>query len=244
MDERKDEGSVLTEKEVKDIVGWITAQIQMTEICGVHPRKKISWTDAQIWTLRSFVENPKSLMLMGYSENGQLTLHSSDAPRKRIPSGKFAYFVKLKPVTLELSTLSETVNFGYVSSSKLDSLINSMNQVYIPSTTGGSSWPPSSRREYFRALHKFMASLTEAVNLAKGKTVLYVPTEDVTSSRSASRKSDLIQRLESTLIHWTRQIKEVVAVEENQMSATEKDGPLDEIDFWQARTVDLSGISD
>lgn len=49
------------------------------------------------------------------------------------------------------------------------------------------------------------------------------------------------QRLESTLIHWTRQIKEIV----NQQDSTEEggeSGPLAEIDFWRSRSVDLSGI--
>jgi dynein heavy chain len=51
---------------------------------------------------------------------------------------------------------------------------------------------------------------------------------------------DLIQRLESCLIHWTRQIKEVVG--ESRDTSDSLEGPLDEIAFWESRNNDLSGI--
>jgi dynein heavy chain len=43
------------------------------------------------------------------------------------------------------------------------------------------------------------------------------------------------------LIHWTRQIKEVVTNQDDEAS-TENAGPLAEIEFWRLRTIDLSGI--
>ena len=78
---------------------------------------------------------------------------------------------------------------------------------------------------------------------SKGKTVLYIPQEDVSDPLLASKDKDLTQRLESTVIHWTRQIKEVVNSSDMFVS-TERSGPLDEIEFWKNRTIDLSGISD
>ena len=58
------------------------------------------------------------------------------------------------------------------------------------------------RKDYIRSLHKFM-SLTEAVN-QKGKTVLYIPAEALDNVERAAQDKDLVQRLESTVIHWTR----------------------------------------
>jgi hypothetical protein len=52
-----------------------------------------------------------------------------------------------------------------------------------------------------------MANLTERAHELKGKTVLYIPAEDIRDVAAAAREKDLVQRLESTLIHWTRQIK-------------------------------------
>ena len=47
---------------------------------------------------------------------------------------------------------------------------------------------------------------------AKGKTALYIPGEDISDVKAAAKDKDLVQRLESTVIHWTRQIKEVKCV--------------------------------
>ena len=58
-------------------------------------------------------------------------------------------------------------------------------------------------------MHRFMASLTETAWDQRGTTTLYIPSEDLDNSELAAKQKDLVQRLESTLIHWTRQIKEV-----------------------------------
>ncbi len=45
------------------------------------------------------------------------------------------------------------------------------------------------------------------------------------------------------MIHWTRQIKEVLS-SQDALQTAENAGPLEEIDFWKNRCADLSGISD
>ena len=44
------------------------------------------------------------------------------------------------------------------------------------------------------------------------------------------------------VIHWTRQIKEVLASQE-AMESSDSSGPLEEIEFWRARCEDLSGLT-
>ena len=43
------------------------------------------------------------------------------------------------------------------------------------------------------------------------------------------------------MIHWTRQIKEVLNAQE-ALETAESTGPLEEIDFWNNRCIDLSGL--
>ena len=45
------------------------------------------------------------------------------------------------------------------------------------------------------------------------------------------------------MIHWTRQIKEVLS-SQDAYETSENAGPLEEIEFWRSRCDDLSGISD
>ena len=44
------------------------------------------------------------------------------------------------------------------------------------------------------------------------------------------------------VIHWTRQIKEVLTSQE-AMESSDSSGPLEEIEFWRARCEDLSGLT-
>ena len=53
---------------------------------------------------------------------------------------------------------------------------------------------------------------------------------------------ELVGRLEATMIQWTRQIKEVLSAQE-AVETNENAGPLDEIEFWNNRCKDLSGLS-
>lgn len=46
----------------------------------------------------------------------------------------------------------------------------------------------------------------------------------------------------ASMIHWTRQIKEVLRAQE-AVESRESAGPLEEIEFWRNRCTDLSEIS-
>lgn len=101
----------------------------------------------------------------------------------------------------------------------LGSLLAVMEDTYVDMIINNTSWPDSVRKDFTAQVHKFMANLTESVHSLKGKTVLYIPGEDVSDAQAVAREKDLVQRLESTLIHWTRQIKEVVNNQDNSSPA-------------------------
>ena len=72
-------------------------------------------------------------------------------------------------------------------------------------------------------------------------TKLYIPNEDLSEKMNPVQDKDLIQRLESILLHWIRQIKDIV---NNQESGNENElaGPLDEIKHWTSRQTNLSDV--
>lgn len=75
----------------------------------------------------------------------------------------------------------------------------------------------------------------------EGYTELYIPKEDL-SSRDGQDK-DLIQRLESTIIQWNRQIKEIISNSDSHQE-NENEGPLDEIRYWRKRRENLKHIDE
>ena len=92
-----------------------------------------------------------------------------------------------------------------------------MNNEYVPKLHGENDWPDGVKKEFQANLNKFMATLTEESATSKGRTQLYIPEEHISDVDTAARDKDLLQRLESTVIYWTRQIKEVVS---NQDAST------------------------
>lgn len=89
-------------------------------------------------------------------------------------------------------------------------MLTMMNHLFVPTALDNTTWPASMRTDIIGSLHKFMASLTEHAHETFGKTVLYIPHEDISDPASAAKDKALVQRLETSVIHWTRQIKEVV----------------------------------
>lgn len=160
---------------------------------------------------------------------------------------EFMYFVRPEGKPLTVQNIRRLVKYGRVSGqghglSAMSSLLRAMNTVFAGQFRDNASWPESVRKDFAGQLHKFVATLTETTNQSKGKTILYIPLETVDDPEATAQDKDLVQRLESTMIRWTRQIKEVVN-NQDMAANTETSGPLEEIQFWRSRTQDLSGIS-
>lgn len=228
----------------KALVSWVQDRITVPGYASNM------WTEEHELLASDFFLNPGVTKLVAYMDNDiGLVMHTSNVPAlKKIPC--LQYFLKPGDESeLTIADVSKKVQFGVCSGNAMDSLLNLMNGVYLPSFTNNNTWPESVKREFSGQLHKFMASLTETTNFVKGHTVLYLPDEEgldelLQSDMSPSaleKHKDLIQHLESTLIHWTRQIKEVVTNQETSQHI-DNAGPLEEIEFWRSRTVDLSGI--
>ncbi|ESN99380.1 hypothetical protein HELRODRAFT_66740, partial [Helobdella robusta] len=135
------------------------------------------------------------------------------------------------------------VIFGLSNAKHLDSLLRFMSGVFIPSFYQNSIWPDSIKNEFTLKLQRFMAHLNDTKWKSENKTVLYIPLEAVlTNVDIASKNKEMIQRLEMILIHWTRQIKELLS-SQDALQLSEGSGPLEEIQFWSNRCDDLSGIT-
>lgn len=69
--------------------------------------------------------------------------------------------------------------------------------------------PDNLKKEFQTQTHKFLADLNEIQGIREGKTKLYIPEEQF--EVVDNQKKDLVQRLESILIHWSREIKDIIA---------------------------------
>ncbi|KAJ3127608.1 Dynein heavy chain 2, axonemal, partial [Nowakowskiella sp. JEL0407] len=147
------------------------------------------------------------------------------------------------------ANFSKRIQFGLVSGTAMESMLRVMSGVYVPMFLDNKRWPESVRRDFTNQVHKFMANLTDTTHQMKGHTVLYVPNEDLSDIEKTAKSKDVVQRLETLMVHWTRQIKEVLNSQHNSNNSSgsessENSGPLEEIRFWRNRCDDLSSICD
>ena len=150
-----------------------------------------------------------------------------------------AYFIKRKlNERITMNNINEIVIAGLCDGDPLDQLLRMMNDA-CPKLLGETDWPENVKKEFVANLHNFMAVITEASYVAKGMQNLYIPNEDLSDVDTAIKDKDLLQRLESIVIYWTRQIKELVSNQDSSQTSHDNSSPLDEIKHWTDRTANL-----
>ena len=146
-----------------------------------------------------------------------------------------AYFLRPNETLLSRDNVRAEVQFGSVAGKGLSMVsLKRIMEGFVEKQVANNS-------ELSGHFHRCMANLTDAVHHADGATVLYCPNFEEDSLREASQDKERLQIMESVVIHWTRQIKEVVNNHDSSSSA-ETAGPLDEIEFWKGRARDFVGI--
>ncbi|KAA0178390.1 hypothetical protein FNF27_00239 [Cafeteria roenbergensis] len=206
------------------------------------------WTDDHDKVIETFLYNPESPRLVAYMSKvdgkDELALLT---PFSAVPVAPRQYFYVARTTNnaLTMDNIRSNVQFGLVSNGSMDSMLRFLRGAVMQSIRSTVAWPASMRKDFVAQVHKFTASLVEASNQAKGKTVLYLPDEPLPEKPTAANMDkELAQLLDATVLHWTRQVREVVSQQQDMSSqAAETAGPLDEIAFWKRRTADLSSIA-
>jgi dynein heavy chain len=99
--------------------------------------------------------------------------------------------------TININDVEETVTFGIIEGSPLETLLKLMKNDFAPDILNKKlQWPDSLQKEFLSHMHKFLASLTETTFRMKGSTVLYVPLERIDNVKEARKQKDLCVRLD------------------------------------------------
>ena len=222
-----------------DCLQWVKERV----LYSLALEKEDAWSDeATNHATQFLVDNKvKRLFAQVDPEAGLITgimQHTAGNPAPPDQAVLIIYFFKRDATEVVPENIDNAVHFGVMLNNGMDSFLRVMQHVYAPTLLRNRQWPESIQKDFSAQLHRFLAGLTENVNRMKGCTVLYVPQEDI---EEAAQDKDRVQRFESALIHWTRQIKDVLNEKDN-VESSENEGPLAEIEFWRARTEDLNNI--
>jgi len=120
--------------------------------------------------------------------------------------------------------------------------------VYLPliaNPANQEGWPDVISKDVIENYHRFLANLFVTIGLTKGKTLLPLPPADSGGDDKNTREKERVHSLESAVVTWTRQIKNVLKTDpENLLKAGEHPGPLAQIKFWEAKANNLNSIHD
>ncbi|XP_063042411.1 dynein axonemal heavy chain 2 [Engraulis encrasicolus] len=199
------------------------------------------WTEENLLVLDQFVADENLKLLVIYLDQFA-GLKVEFAMPAQAPD-QLAYFIRTEGTPVTLETFEGALQYGMLRGGGSESLLRLMNGVFAPTATLSSNWPESIKNNYLGHMHRFLTTLTDARFKLVGNTVLYIPMEAMQGTpEEAAKDKELVQRLEMVVIHWTRQIKEVLNAQET-VETGDSAGPLEELSFWSARCSDLSGIS-
>ncbi|CAG9462750.1 unnamed protein product [Pedinophyceae sp. YPF-701] len=162
---------------------------------------------------------------------------------------KLMYFVKRSADAITPENVATALLDGEIGEAPLEQLLGMSQEVFLPlltNTRNQQGWPDVITREVVENVHKFVAEVTITMGRTQGKTLLPLPPVDGEEAEALTSDKDLIHVLESEVVMWTRQIKNVLKLDPESvfasMPAGEHPGPLNEIDFWESRAADLNSI--
>ena len=81
---------------------------------------------------------------------------------------------------ININNILSAVQYGIVQGNVMESLGELMASVFMPMCGANGSWPSSIKKDFTGFLHKFQAQLVETTNGIQGRTVLYIPKENIT----------------------------------------------------------------
>ncbi|XP_077988088.1 dynein axonemal heavy chain 2-like [Glandiceps talaboti] len=205
--------------------------------------KSDMWKEEHDLAIDKFLQsNGANRLLVIYLDSLNGLVADSNIPTNTVD--EMSYFIRTEGDPLTADNFLKCVQYGTVHCGHIESLLRLMHGIYSPIFIENKSWPDSIKNDFSAQLHRFMASLTDTHYKMQGHTVLYIPNEGLhITPEKAAKDKELVQRLETAMVHWTRQIKEVLA-NQDAFETAENSGPLEEIEFWRMRCEDLSGISE
>lgn len=127
----------------------------------------------------------------------------------------------------------------------LENLYLICNEVFMPvlgNPLNMIGWSDLVSKDLMDKFHVFLAYTYVTIGQVKGRTLLPLPPNDVTSSEKTSSK-DKSQLLEQAIVHWTKQIKNVLKQDpESALKNGKHPDPLTEIDFWKNKSENLNSV--
>ncbi|TKS69390.1 Dynein heavy chain 2, axonemal [Collichthys lucidus] len=222
---------------------YLKGVVQLFVRCVALPGvTKDLWTEENESALVQFIMDTTITTMVVYIDtNARLHVeYSIPSPAAKCLN----YFIRKPGSKITAETFDKVVQFGSVRGDPAKSLLSKIACIHAPAVALHDFRDKSIKDDYTNNMHCYLLSLTDDMNKKKGETVLYVPVEcQKFSPEDANKDKKLLFRMETVMIHWTNQVKEVLNEQKVKMNTRDSRGPLQEIAFWKSHSDKLSHIS-
>ncbi|MEW5311809.1 MAG: hypothetical protein WDW38_003494 [Sanguina aurantia] len=200
-----------------------------------------------------FLEDATVKLLLVYMDGKELAAANKPPAKFR---KKTVYFLKIQEAKLDKDTIKKLVIHGEIGENPLETLAVIAQDVFMPILTSPANqqgWPDVVAKEVTENMHKFVSNVFVTIGQMKGQTLLPLPPQStmpaphVPGMKDPSMKDQDIHILESAIVTWTQQIKNVLKADPDAPTTKESGlnpGPLHEVNFWTERAANLNSIHD
>ncbi|XP_020290402.1 dynein heavy chain 2, axonemal [Pseudomyrmex gracilis] len=243
---------VFDEQDLKKLIQYVK------DLTVLPSLKDDDWNENCDTVICEYFKNPSFTLLCIYFKANVLNAQLS------IPAGhisNFVYFMRAPWQVLTVDNFYVTIVFGSVNHNTMMFVLKSMECLYVPVALSSNEWLETIKTDLFSNLHKFLMYLTEWIYKPLKLTKLYMPREDPPNiAESNFEKMDLskdnrqyapgkltesekalIERFESIVRYWIKQIHEVLA---SMSMKKRRENIVDELEHWTAIYYDLCCLLD
>eukprot|EP00981_Chlorochromonas_danica_P014353 scaffold7822_cov179-Ochromonas_danica.AAC.14 len=220
------------------------------------------WNSEEIYhEVVDFLDNPdREELFFRESRNGIEIIERPTPPFR----AKIFYLVKISKISISEKKIAEEVVFGDLSMTALEHMASLTQRVFNPfisvNKNNEPTWSDAILKDVRDRFDSFVSNLQITQGHVEGYTCLPLPHAATTSSSSSSatrRPSrsgegnydqegyQQIHVLESAIIMWTKQIKNVLKLDPEHLFLNDAHpSPLAEVDFWTSKAGHLNSIFD
>ena len=235
-----------------DRLEWMKVRIS-SALCSAGDEKlyNLFKDEDAMYPCKEFIDHDSSRIVFVYTDETGRYVANTSAPKSM--KNKGLYFLKVLSGRVRMETIDDHVlvnDFDGVH--PLEQLLAVAQEVYFPlicNSKNQEGWPEVIAKEVTDNFNRFVANTYITLGQNSGNTILPLPPKDVSSSHPPDDQPDFardkVHLLENAVVTWTRQIKDILKLEPEQMlKGTQNPGPGMEVEFWEHKAFNLNSIHD
>jgi len=211
---------------------------------------KVNMNEDNTRLVEDFLKHKGQYNFLVANCKGDVVKYSSDPPDPATVNKKSLLILKCRTgpedvPEIQAGNVHKEVIIMEINRKILENLFVICNEVYLPvlgNPLNMIGWSDLVTKDLMDKFHVFLNHTYVTLGQVDGMTKLPLPPNDVTSVEKTSSK-DKANLLENAIVHWTKQIKNVLKRDPEMVLKTgDHPGPLSELEFWQHKSEDLQSI--